>query len=622
MKVMRFLITNRQLSAALLSGLLILIAWLTPAAAVSTALYLLAFVIGGYSPGKEGLLLLFRERKLSVNLLMILAAAGSSLIGYWSEGAVLIFIFALSEALEVYTMSKSRKEITSLMKLQPETAWLIQPDQSEKSVSVHTLVPGQSILIKPGDRIPVDGCVESGQSAIDESLLTGEPIPVEKGEGDSVFAGTLNGSGLLRVQVLKKSDDNVVTQIIRMVQAAEEQKPAGQLFLERMEGVYVKIVLIVVGIMMFLPHYAFGWSWTETIYRALVLLVVASPCALVASTMPAILSAISSSARRGVLFKGGLHMETIGRLTAIALDKTGTITEGKPKVTDLVLRDGADPIEFLTAVGSIENASTHPLAEAVKHYALERGCRFVQPEEYENVAGKGIVAKVAGTTWKIGKLQLVGEAEGTAFQHSAAVRLKNEGKTLIFAADEQGIAGVFGLRDTVRSESVAAIADLKAEGIHTVMISGDNEGTARLIAEETKLDQYYADCLPEDKVKCIEDLKKQYAYVGMVGDGINDAPALATASIGITMAAGSGTAIETGDIVLVKNDLSQIVHTIRLSRRMSRIIKQNVYFSVGVIVLLVLANVFQFITLPLGVIGHEGSTILVILNGLRLLRDR
>ena len=325
MIIIKFLNTNRQLAASLISGVLILIAWLLTANLTSIFFYLLAFAVGGYSSAKDGLEQLV-QRKLSVNVLMILAAVGSVIIGYWNEGAILIFIFSLSEALEDYSMRKSRKEITSLMKLQPETAWLTQPDGSETSVPINTLVPGQLILVKPGDRVPVDGSIMSGQSAIDESMLTGEPIPVEKGEGDSVFAGTINGSGLLRVHVLKRSTDNVISKIIRMVQEAEQQKPSHQLFLERMEGTYVKIVLLVVGIMIFLPHYAFDWSWNETIYRALVLLVVASPCALVASTMPAILSAISNSARRGVLFKGGVHMETIGQLKALALDKTGTIT--------------------------------------------------------------------------------------------------------------------------------------------------------------------------------------------------------------------------------------------------------------------------------------------------------
>lgn len=621
MNVIKFLKANRPLAASLLCGILILIAWLMPTSLTAAVFYLLAFAVGGYSSGKDGLIQLVRDRQLSVNVLMILAAIGSAIIGYWNEGAILIFIFSLSQALEDYSMSKSRKEITSLMQLQPEMAWLIHPDGSETSVSIHTLAPGQLILVKPGDRVPVDGSIISGQSAMEESMLTGEPIPVEKGEGDSVFAGTINGSGLLQVQVLKRSDDNMISKIIRMVQEAEQQKPARQLFLERMEGIYVKIVLLLVGVMMFLPHYLLDWTWNETMYRAMVLLVVASPCALVASTMPAVLSAISNSARRGVLFKGGVHMETIGRLKAIALDKTGTITEGRPVVTDLVLREGVNPLQFLTAVGSIEDASSHPLAAAITSYSLEHGCIFVHPDNYENIAGQGIRATVAGVTWRVGKLQLVGEEEGTAFRDSVATRFKNEGKTLVFAADEEGVAGVFALKDTVRSESIAAIADLKAEGIHTVMISGDNEGTAKAIAAETKLSDYYANCLPEDKVTKIEELKAKFGYVGMVGDGINDAPALASASLGITMAAGSGAAIESGDIVLVKNDLSQIVHTIRLSKRMNRIIKQNVVFSITVIVALVLANVFQTISLPLGVIGHEGSTLLVILNGLRLLRN-
>jgi Cd2+/Zn2+-exporting ATPase len=317
---MNFVKQHILIIAALLSGLLIGIGWLMPEDR-SISFFLFAYLIGGYAPGKEGLLLLIKKRQLTVNLLMILAATGAVIIGYWNEGAVLIFIFALSGALESYAMDKSRREITALMKLQPEEAYLIEADGSERLVAIRHLLPGQLISVRPGEHIPVDGEILHGQTSIDESLLTGEPIPVEKGPGASVYAGTVNGSGLLRVKVLNKSEDNIVQNIIRMVQSAQELKPANQLFIEKIEGPYVKTVLILVSVMMVLPHYVFDWSWTETVYRALVLLVVASPCALVASTMPAVLSAISNSARKGVLFKGGLHLETIGQLSVLALTK-------------------------------------------------------------------------------------------------------------------------------------------------------------------------------------------------------------------------------------------------------------------------------------------------------------
>ncbi|WP_235886165.1 heavy metal translocating P-type ATPase [Paenibacillus cymbidii] len=618
---MNFVRQHILIIAALLSGLLIGIGWLLPEDR-SVGFFLLAYLIGGYAPGKEGLLQLIKKRQLTVNLLMILAATGAVIIGYWNEGAVLIFIFALSGALESYAMDKSRREITALMKLQPEEAYLIEADGSERLVAIRTLLPDQVISVRPGEHIPVDGEIIQGQTSIDESLLTGEPVPVEKGPGASVYAGTVNGASLLRVRVLSKSENNKVQNIIRMVQSAQELKPANQLFIEKIEAPYVKTVLLLVSVMMVLPHYVVGWSWTETVYRALVLLVVASPCALVASTMPAVLSAISNSARHGVLFKGGMHLETIGQLSVLALDKTGTITEGKPIVTDFIPRRENERMYVLHAAGSIEDASTHPLAGAITTYALEHGCLFESPEALENVAGQGVSAVVGNQTWRIGKLQFVGEAAGALFHHGIAQKLKNEGKSLVFAADESGIAGIFALKDTIRGESVMAIAALKAAGIRTVMISGDNEGTAKLVAEEAGLNDYVAECLPEDKVNYIRKLTDQYGSVGMVGDGINDAPALATASIGITMGAGSGAAIETGDVILVKNDLSQIVKTIQLSRKMRRIIKQNVFFSVGVILALIAANLLQIITLPLGVIGHEGSTILVILNGLRLLKYR
>ncbi|QZT32496.1 cadmium-translocating P-type ATPase [Caldalkalibacillus thermarum TA2.A1] len=614
---------NGQLIAALGSGLLLVLAWLLSRVgqeSVSVLLYLTAYLIGGYVQGKEGLMQLFKERKVTVNLLMVLAALGAALIGHWAEGAILIFIFALSGALETYAVNKSHKEITALMTLQPEEATLVDGDALRK-VHVEQLQIGQHILVKPGERIPVDGQIVKGQTTIDESILTGESIPVEKGSGDEVFTGTMNGLGTLVVCVQKEAHDTVFQKIVKLVQDAQNKKSSGQQFIERFETIYVKVVLAVVLLMMFLPHYLFGWSWTETIYRAIVLLVVASPCAIVASISPAMLSAISNSARRGVLLKSGVHLETLANLQAICLDKTGTITQGEPVVTDVYVCDGMDIEQFLRTVGSVEQVSSHPLADAITRYVKDKGISLFQPEYVENVPGHGVKAQIEGHEWKIGKLDFVGKDKGYAFQNGIAHKLEQERKTVVYVACGEEVIGVIALKDTVREEAKHAVARFKKLGIEPVLITGDTYDTAQKIAQEVGIRHFYAQCLPEDKVRHIHRLRgTEGKQVAMVGDGINDAPALAAASVGITMGAGSDVAIETGDIVLVKNNLLQLAHTVELARRMNRIIKQNIVFSVSVIILLVLANAFQVLTLPYGVIGHEGSTLLVILNGLRLLK--
>ena len=445
---------------------------------------------------------------------------------------------------------------------------------------------------------------------------------MEKGRGDEVYTGTMNGAGTLIVRVEKEARDTMFQKIVRLVQAAKEEQSPSQQWMDRFEQAYVKVVLLIVSVMMFLPHFVFGWSWMETIYRAIVLLVVASPCAMVASISPAMLSAISTSARNGVLLKSGVHLETLAKIGAVGLDKTGTITQGEPAVTDVVVKAGHDEKHFLSVVGSIEQVSSHPLADAITRYVREKKVTLFQPERVENVPGHGVKAEIDGIEWKIGKLDFVGQEKCAAFENGVAQKLEREGKTIVYVAEKDEVIGLFALKDEVRSDAKEAIASLKAQGIEPELITSDTKQTAKRIAEEVGIEKFYARCLPEEKVKHLQQLQQtKRKPVAMIGDGINDAPALATASIGITMGAGSDVAIETGDVVLVKNHLFPLTKTIQLAKRMNRIIKQNIIFSVSVIVLLILANIFQVLTLPLGVIGHEGSTLLVILNGLRLLRE-
>ncbi|AZB42569.1 cadmium-translocating P-type ATPase [Bacillus sp. FJAT-42376] len=613
---------NAELLAAVLSGLLIAAGWAFQQSQPQTSivLFILAFLIGGFAKAKEGIGETIANRTLNVELLMIFAAIGSAVIGHWLEGAILIFIFSLSGALETYTMNKSQKEISALMKIQPEEAIVINGDEYSR-VHVSELQKGDFILVKPGERIPADGILVSGQTTVDQSAITGESIPADKYEQDEFFAGTVNLTGSITIEVTKTSNDSLFSKIIEMVQSAQSAKSPSQLFIERFENTYVKTVLAAVLIMMIVPHFAFGWSWNETFYRAMVLMVVASPCALVASIMPASLSAISNGARNGLLFKGGVHLERLSRAKVIAFDKTGTLTKGEPEVTDVRLRKELDETDLYSAVLSIETQSNHPLAKAIVNFARQAEgvqSRWTAVTEH---SGMGVGAQWNGSEFLIGKEEFVGAEEARSFSGGAAEKLAEEGKTVVFVRDGEGIAAVFALKDTLRTETKDAINSFRENGLQTVMLTGDSEVTAKSIAREAKLDDYRAECMPQDKLDEIKKRKSNDGITIMVGDGINDAPALALADIGIAMGEGSDAALETADIVLMKNNLQKLSEAIRLSKRMNRIVKQNIIFSMAVIALLICSNFLQVISLPFGVIGHEGSTILVILNGLRLLKN-
>lgn len=615
---------HAELIAAITSGVLIAVGWTLEKIDWSTAsivAFLFAFVIGGFAKAKEGIEDTIADKELNVEMLMIFAAIGSAIIGYWTEGAILIFIFAMSGALETYTMNKSHKEISALMELQPEEALLIRGGH-EATVHVSELRIGDHILVKPGECVPSDGKIIKGQSNLDEAAITGESIPVSKGIGEEVFAGTVNVNGSLTVEITKPSSETLFQKIIQLVQSAQSEKSPSQLFIEKFEGTYVKVVLAFVVLMMFVPHYALGWSWTETFYRAMILLVVASPCALVASIMPATLSAISNGAKHGILFKGGVHLENLSHLQAIAFDKTGTLTKGKPEVTDIIVVEGMERQPLLKTVASIENHSNHPLAQAIVSFVKkETGATLNHPDSIEDVSGYGVRASLDGMDWKIGKADFVGKIEAESFSNGVAKQLASEGKTIVFVKQNEKLVALIALKDVVREETKAAIDLLKAKGIYTIMLTGDSEKTAEAIAGESHVNEYVAECLPETKVEKLKEIRERFGTVAMVGDGINDAPALATANVGIAMGEGSDVALETADIVLMKNDLPRIAEAITLSEKMNRIIKQNVIFSISVIMLLIASNFLQFLDLPFGVIGHEGSTILVILNSLRLLKS-
>ncbi|MBM7645186.1 Cd2+/Zn2+-exporting ATPase [Scopulibacillus daqui] len=610
-----------ELIAALFSGLLILIGWIVSVSFHTTPWYLFlsAYIIGGYAKAKEGYEDTIKNRELNVELLMILAAVGASFIGHWFEGAVLIFIFSLSGALETYATDKSSKALLSLMALQPETARLIS-DGKEQIIPVERLNPGDIIRIKPGERVPADGCIKTGSTSLDESAMTGESVPLYKSENDEVMAGTVNISGTITVTVTKKNDETLFHKILSLVQNAQSEKAPSQVFIEQFERHYVKIVLACVALMIILPPFLFNWSWSNTIYRAMVLLVVASPCALVASTTPAVLSAIAFGARKGILIKGGVHLEQLSHIKAIAFDKTGTLTNGHPEVIQLVQNRSLEDTEWLLAVAAIENESTHPLSEAIVQFVKEQThCPLPEASHVETKPGLGVEGVVNNKRYIIGKPGYVNEEAVKQFIKEQRIE-QLDGKTHVFVECHGHIAGMFSLKDKIRSTSQSAIHQLQQLGIETIMLTGDNQETAKAIAKEAGVSQFIADCLPENKVNELKKLQRRFKSVAMVGDGINDTPAMAASTVSIAMGGGTDAALETSDIVLVKNDLLRIAEIVRLSKKMDRIIKQNMIFAIAMILVLIAGNFFQILSLPIGVIGHEGSTILVILNGLRLLK--
>lgn len=606
-----------ELIAALVSGALILITYfIFHGTEAAPFLYTASYLIGGFFKAKEGITETITERKLNVEMLMIFAAIGASFIGHWLEGALLIFIFALSGALETYTENRSSQELRALLTLQPDEATRLIAGGKER-ISTDQLRVEDRILVLPGERIPADGIILKGTTSIDESAITGEGIPVTKTEGHEVFASTVNSSAVLEIKVTKPADETLFQRIITMVQTAQEQKSPAQHFIERFEGPYVKTVLLLVLLVILVPPFITNWSFTESFYRAMILLVVASPCALVASVMPATLSAISKGARNGILVKGGSHLEMLGQVKAVAFDKTGSLTVGKPSVTDFLVGKTVEASHVLEAAYAIQSQSSHPLAKAVAAYAHVDSIK--QAEQITDTAGQGMNGIWQGQKWRIGKVSYMQNPADQELTDQANA-LAASGKSLVYIENENGLAGVFALQDTIRPEAKAAIRSLSKLGISTIMLTGDNDQTAKAIAKEAGITMYRSNCLPDEKVAEIKELENRYGTIAMVGDGINDAPALATAQVGIAMGNGTDAALETADMVLIKNDLRKLADAIKLSKRMRRIIKQNVIFSVAVIMLLILANISQYLGLPLGVVGHEGSTILVILNGLRLLR--
>jgi Cd2+/Zn2+-exporting ATPase len=621
--------------AAIICAICVLLGWLTlhlDWVGLSILILSTGYVIGGYESAKEGLTTLFEEKELDVDLLMIVAALGAAGLGLWQQdyylaidGAILILIFAISGALEGYAMKHTQRNIRSLMSMTPDTATVVR-EGIERVIPVEKLQIGDRVIVKPGELIPTDAVIVEGCSAINQSSITGESIPVEKMPLDEVFGGTINGSGALQLQVNKPPESSLIGRVIQLVQQAQTEAPPSQLFIERFERGYAKIIVIVGILLASAPPFLLGWSWEVTIYRALIFLVVASPCALMASIMPALLSGIANGARKGILFKTGAQLELMGKVRAIAFDKTGTLTTGQLEVAQILPAPGHTQAQVLAIAAALETFSEHPIAEAIVQAAKQQQLTLFAAQDVKATAGQGISGTVEGESAFAGKISFIEAVFSQSIVdptlHQRAQTLEADGNSVIWVGYAGEVLGAIAVSDTIRPAAAATIQRLKQMGIEqVVMLTGDNQRCADKVAYQLGIDRVYAELLPEDKVSIIQRLQKEYKTVAMVGDGINDAPALAMASVGIAMgAAGTDVALETADIVLMADRLEKLEVAIRLGRRSQRVVKQNIIFALSFIVLLLIANFMGNITMPLGVIGHEGSTVLVTLSGLRLLR--
>jgi Cd2+/Zn2+-exporting ATPase len=609
---------------------------------VSTVSYVIAYVTGG-TFGLKGSLESLRDRTIDIDLLMILAALGAAFVGAPFEGAMLLFLFSLSNVLQDYALDRTRNAIRALMKLRPDQA-LVRRGSGLVTLPVEKVVIGDRFVLRPGDRIPLDGVVIEGESTVDQASITGESMPVAKGQDDLILAGTINKNGSLEARVTKLAKDSTIAKMIKLVEEAQSQKAHTQRFLDKAEQYYAMGVIIFTILVAVIPVVVLGEEFQTAFYRAMTVMVAASPCALIISTPASILSAIGNGARKGVLFKGGVYMEQAAGIKVVAFDKTGTLTEGKPSVTDVkVITTGqisppspsknglwhGDEDDLLALAATVETKSEHVLARATVEAANHRNLELSEALAFQAATGKGVQGLVNDRDIRVGNLRYFEEftCPGLDTARQEVERLQAEGKTTVVVAQmtEEGqtayLLGVIAFADRLRSDAADVVRDLKSLGVErVVMLTGDNERIAQAIASRVGVDDYYADLLPEDKVRITKALEAEFGSVAMVGDGVNDAPALASASIGIAMgAAGSDVALETADVVLLADDLGNLPYLIDLSRQTRKTLLINLGFATTMIAIMIIAIFTVALPLPLAVLGHEGGTVLVSLNGLRLL---
>ncbi|MFA1711520.1 heavy metal translocating P-type ATPase [Peribacillus frigoritolerans] len=608
----------------ILSGVLIALGFIGSFNGVSTImssiLYAIAMVISGAKPVKSAFYAI-KSRSLDMNVLMSVAAIGAALIGEWLEGATVVWLFAIGTLLQTKSIERTRNSIRNLMDLAPPEAWIYVGSEIIKK-PVEEINVGDIILVKPGDKIPLDGEIIQGESSVNQAPITGESIPIDKNIGDTVYAGTINENGSLEIRVTKLVEDTTISKIIHLVEEAQEQKAPTEAFVDKFASIYTPVVFILALAVMVVPSLLGFGTWGEWFYKGLELLVVACPCALVISTPVAIVSAIGNAAKNGILIKGGTFLEKAGAITAIAFDKTGTLTEGKPKVSEIKTINVSEET-LLSIALTLEGFSTHPIAKSIVRYGIEKGIQPKNGELYKSIVGKGVQATIQGDIFYAGNLKLFEEMNVDLEDIKKPIHeIQNKGKTVVIIGTQNQVIGIIAVSDTIRDTSASALEALKQSGVNqTVMLTGDNEGTAKMIASEANVNRYFAELLPEDKVDAIKKLQNEGHKVAMVGDGINDAPALATADLGIAMGgAGTDTAMETADIVLMADNLDKLSHTMKLSKKALTIIKQNIWFS---IIIKVLALVFIFpgwLTLWMAVLSDTGAALIVILNAMRLLK--
>ncbi|WP_188020006.1 heavy metal translocating P-type ATPase [Macrococcoides canis] len=550
------------------------------------------------------------------HILMGLAAIGASAIGNFWEGTLLILIFSGAHFLEDYAEGRSRREITKLLEMNPTTARLILPDGNTKIVDVSELTVGDQLQVLNGDQVPIDGVILSGSTSIDESSINGESIPNEKTKGDTVFGSTINGTGTFTMEVTKENEDTVFSKILQLVNQNQDNQTKAASIIQKFEPKYVTVVLIAIPLFVLLAPVLLDWTWSQSIYRGLVLLVAASPCALAAATVSVTLSTTSNLAKKGVLSKGSSYLSQLADTQAIAFDKTGTLTKGKPEVTNYYFADSVNEENIIDIVVALEKESNHPLADAILRKFEQKNKLTI---EVENQIGKGLTGDYNGRNYRIGKPTSFDNVENEYIRLNK--EWASEGKTVVYVAEDENVIGLIALMDIPSEHAKETINYFKEHGIHTTLITGDSEMTGKAVAEQLGIDEVIANVMPEDKSRIIDEQKEKYGVTAMVGDGVNDAPALVNADVGIAMGEGTDVAVEVSDLVLMQNNLSKLVQSHNIATKMNRVIWQNIFFSMAVVVFLIIASFLVLTDIAISVFLHEGSTLVVILNGLRLLKS-
>jgi Cd2+/Zn2+-exporting ATPase len=626
-----FLRRNKELAWSLAAGLILGGTFLAERylglpRPFAVALYLSSYAFGGYDLASHTVRSLRKGRfSFDIDLLMLLAAAGAAVLGQFTEGAFLLFLFSLAHAMEHYALGRARNAIKALSDLAPPKA-RIQRDGGEVEFAVEEVNVGDIAIVRPGERIPVDGKIKRGRSAVNQAPVTGESVPVEKDIGAEVFAGTVNGDGALEVETTRAAGDRTLDRVVKLVAEAQTQKAPTQEFTDRFERYFVPAVLIADVLLIVVPPLFGWWPWSVSFYRGMALLVAASPCALALGTPASVLAAIAQAARNGVLIKGGAHLENLGTVRAIAFDKTGTLTIGKPEVTDVVAAEGVEGRELLRVAAAVERRSQHPLAQAVVRRAESDKIDLPEASDLESLTARGVRSNVDGQTVEIGSLKLW-ESDGgdiPASIRDSVKKLQGEGRSIVVVKHGDRFLGTLGVADEPRANVSDVLNRLRKAGIEKlVMLTGDNHGVGDAVGKRVGVDEVKAELMPEAKVEAIRDLLKRYERVAMIGDGVNDAPALANATVGIAMG-GSGTAValETADVALMGDDLGKLPFAVKLSRKARGVIRQNLYLSMGVIAFLIAAATTGAFGIGLTVLVHEGSTLVVIANALRLLAVR